>query len=170
MASVVRTVQARAGDRTFVVRVLDDSAVSVEGIEGTFTVARVDRHAYRVTRAEGAERGEASRLVWARVDGPGGVVWATANGDTIEVALETSARPARPTVAAVGSLAAPMPATVVSVRVKPGDAVTRGQTLALLEAMKMELPLRAPADGVVRAVHCQPGELVQPGPPLIELD
>lgn len=170
MASVVRTLRARTGDRTLVVRVLDDSAVSIEGVEGTFTVARVDRYRYRVTRAEAPNGSEASMLVWARVDGRGGKVWATAHADTIEVAVETAARAARPTVASAGSLAAPMPATVVSVRVKPGDAVTQGQTLALLEAMKMELPLRAPADGVVRAVHCRPGELVQPGPPLIELD
>jgi biotin carboxyl carrier protein len=39
----------------------------------------------------------------------------------------------------------------------------------MLEAMKMELPLRAPHDGVVRAVHCTPGQLVQPGIPLVEL-
>jgi biotin carboxyl carrier protein len=36
--------------------------------------------------------------------------------------------------------------------------------------MKMELPLRAPADGKVTAVNCQAGELVQPGAPLVELD
>jgi biotin carboxyl carrier protein len=35
--------------------------------------------------------------------------------------------------------------------------------------MKMELPVRAPGDGVVAAVHCAPGDLVQPGTPLIEL-
>ena len=35
--------------------------------------------------------------------------------------------------------------------------------------MKMELPLRAPADGTVTAVHCRAGELVQPGVPLVEI-
>ena len=44
-----------------------------------------------------------------------------------------------------------------------------GDTLVILEAMKMELPLRAPADGRVTAVHCQPGQLVQPDTSLIEL-
>ena len=42
--------------------------------------------------------------------------------------------------------------------------------LIALEAMKMELPIRAPRDGVVKAVHCQPGELVQPGQVLLDLE
>jgi biotin carboxyl carrier protein len=67
-------------------------------------------------------------------------------------------------------LTAPMPARVVKVSVAPGERVAHGDTLALLEAMKMELPIRAPADGVVRAVHCQEGQLVQPEAPLIELE
>ena len=66
-------------------------------------------------------------------------------------------------------LSAPMPATVRQIRVGVGDAVRRGDTLIVLEAMKMELPVRANADGIVAAVRCAEGELVQPGLPLIEL-
>jgi 3-methylcrotonyl-CoA carboxylase alpha subunit len=69
-----------------------------------------------------------------------------------------------------GSLSAPMPATVVAVNVAPGDAVEAGAILILLEAMKMELPVRAPGDGRVKAVHCRPGELVQPDVVLIEFE
>jgi 3-methylcrotonyl-CoA carboxylase alpha subunit len=68
-----------------------------------------------------------------------------------------------------GSLTAPMPATVRRVAVKVGDTVTRGDTLVILEAMKMELPVRAPATGTIQAVHCHEGELVQPGLVLIEI-
>jgi biotin carboxyl carrier protein len=67
-----------------------------------------------------------------------------------------------------GSLSAPMPATVVAVHVAAGDAVVAGQTLIVLEAMKMELPVRAPGDGRVVAVNCQPGDLVQPDVSLID--
>ena len=66
-------------------------------------------------------------------------------------------------------LTAPMPATVLKILALPGTAVSRGDTLIILEAMKMELPLRASADGVVAAVHCREGELVQPDTILIEL-
>lgn len=69
-----------------------------------------------------------------------------------------------------GSLSAPMPATVVRVNTEAGARVKRGETLLVLEAMKMELPVRATADGVVTAVNCRVGELVQPGAPLVEVD
>nr|MBA3888450.1 3-methylcrotonyl-CoA carboxylase [Acidobacteriota bacterium] len=69
-----------------------------------------------------------------------------------------------------GTLSAPMPATVLRIQAAPGDAVSRGDVLIVLEAMKMELPVRAPSDGVVSSVNCQVGELVQPGTVLIEVD
>jgi 3-methylcrotonyl-CoA carboxylase alpha subunit len=69
-----------------------------------------------------------------------------------------------------GSLSAPMPATVRRVQAAAGDSVKRGDTLLVLEAMKMELPVRAPADGIVTAVHCREGDMVGPGTSLIEVD
>jgi biotin carboxyl carrier protein len=67
------------------------------------------------------------------------------------------------------SLSAPMPATVIKVLATPGAAVRKGDTIVLLEAMKMELPVRAPADGVVAAVNCRVGDLVQPDQILVVL-
>ena len=58
----------------------------------------------------------------------------------------------------------------LSILVKQGDAVTQGQTLVLLDAMKMELPIRAPADGVVTSVHCREGDLVPGDAPLVDLN
>ena len=68
------------------------------------------------------------------------------------------------------ALAAPMPATVILINVAPGQQVSRGDVMIMLEAMKMELPIRAPRDGRVKAVACERGELVQPGTPLVELE
>lgn len=64
----------------------------------------------------------------------------------------------------------PMPASVVSVNVSCGDTVKQGDTLIVLEAMKMELPIRAPRDGVVATLHCAKGDLVQPGVNLLEFE
>jgi biotin carboxyl carrier protein len=69
---------------------------------------------------------------------------------------------------ALRTLTAPMPATIVTVHVKAGDGVAKGQVLMLLEAMKMELPIRAPGDGVVSAVHGREGQLVDADAVLVE--
>ncbi|WP_019144209.1 acetyl/propionyl/methylcrotonyl-CoA carboxylase subunit alpha [Aeromicrobium massiliense] len=66
-------------------------------------------------------------------------------------------------VVAAGSLLAPMPAAVVSVAVAAGDRVERGQTVLVLEAMKMQHTVAAPADGVVTEVHVSAGSQVESG-------
>ena len=68
------------------------------------------------------------------------------------------------------ALAAPMPATVATVNVKIGQQVLQGDVLIMLEAMKMEMPIKAPRAGRVKAIACQPGDQVQPGMPLLELE
>lgn len=65
---------------------------------------------------------------------------------------------------------APMPATVRKVLAQPGQRIGKGDTLVIVEAMKMELPLRASADAVVKAVRCREGELVSPDAVLVELE
>ena len=69
----------------------------------------------------------------------------------------------------IGTLTAPMPATVLRIQAKPGAVVKKGETLLVLEAMKMELPLRSPQNGTVAAVHCSEGQLVQPGVTLVDI-
>lgn len=96
-------------------------------------------------------------------------IWIFHDGQVFEVPTDAE-RSRRRTTYAHGSLSAPMPATVVAVNVARGDAVRRGDVLIVLEAMKMELPVRSPGDGTVVAVHCRPGELVQPNVSLIDLE
>ena len=68
-----------------------------------------------------------------------------------------------------GGLAAPMPGKVVSFSVKAGDIVTKGQTLAVMEAMKMEHTIAAPADGTVEELLFAPGDQVAEGAALLTL-
>ncbi|EJD41813.1 hypothetical protein AURDEDRAFT_153044 [Auricularia subglabra TFB-10046 SS5] len=69
-----------------------------------------------------------------------------------------------------GSIRSPMPGVVVDVRVTPGARVERGQTLVVLESMKTEIPLRADAAGVVKAVACGKGDMVPEGRELVLLE
>jgi acetyl-CoA/propionyl-CoA carboxylase, biotin carboxylase, biotin carboxyl carrier protein len=71
--------------------------------------------------------------------------------------------------ASSGVLSSPMPGTVAAVSATVGEAVSAGQTLVVVEAMKMEHPLAAPFDGVVGAVHVQAGEQVGMDAPLVEV-
>ncbi|MCH8538055.1 MAG: acetyl/propionyl/methylcrotonyl-CoA carboxylase subunit alpha [Alkalimonas sp.] len=68
-----------------------------------------------------------------------------------------------------GSLTAPMNGTIVAVLVEAGQPVKAGQTLVVMEAMKMEYSIKAPTDAIVKAVYFQAGELVQDGAELVEL-
>jgi biotin carboxyl carrier protein len=54
--------------------------------------------------------------------------------------------------------------------VRVGDHVEAGDTLVVLEAMKMEVPIRAPRAAIVRTIHCVEGQLVQPGMMLVDLE
>jgi 3-methylcrotonyl-CoA carboxylase alpha subunit len=98
-------------------------------------------------------------------------LWAYCAGAVFHEELNER-RPSLPQTLSLGtpkSLAAPMPATVAKVLVQPGSSVRAGATVVVLEAMKMELPIRATSDGIVAAVHCREGELVQGGAVLVEL-
>jgi acetyl-CoA carboxylase biotin carboxylase subunit len=83
-------------------------------------------------------------------------------------ARQAASKPRRSAASTGGALTAPMPATVIKVHVKAGDAVKKGDVLVVLEAMKMELPIRALGDATVAAVHCKEGELVPADATLVE--
>lgn len=107
---------------------------------------------------------------WAAVDGPR--TWVFLDGHTF--VIESSSRAERRAGPRPHddetALSSPMPAMVVAVNVSVGHDVAQGDVMVMLEAMKMELPIRAPRDARVKAIRCRPGELVQPGVPLLELE
>jgi biotin carboxyl carrier protein len=63
-----------------------------------------------------------------------------------------------------------MPGKVIKVNVSEGQEVRKNQSLLIVEAMKMENDIKAGAEGVVRKIHVQPGELVDSVKTLIELE
>ena len=83
--------------------------------------------------------------------------------------IDPAARAARQEGPA-GGFAAPMPGKVIAVLVEAGQAVKRGATLVVLEAMKMEHAITAPADGTVAAVHFKPGDQVEEGVELLSFE
>ncbi|MGB0176738.1 MAG: acetyl-CoA carboxylase biotin carboxyl carrier protein subunit [Owenweeksia sp.] len=71
---------------------------------------------------------------------------------------------------AINDLKAPMPGLVLSIDVKPGDSVSKGDALVVLEAMKMENVLKAASDAVVKSVAVEIGKAVEKNQILIEFE
>jgi biotin carboxyl carrier protein len=132
-------------------------------------VTRLGPGVYAVVRGAAPGEEEAGHdLVY--VAGPPGNTWAFSNGRVFRP-VEAGPPIARPHVpGSVQVLTSPMPATIVKVLAAPGQAVRAGDTLVIVEAMKMELSVRAPFDGVVKAIHCKEKEIVQPEQTLVELE
>ena len=93
----------------------------------------------------------------------------TARGATQIIAIDALVH-AGDTQTEGGRLTAPMPGKVVSFTVKAGDAVKKGQSLAVMEAMKMEHTIAAPADGTVAELLFAPGDQVTEGAELLRLE
>ena len=96
--------------------------------------------------------------------------WVFLDGRVYQVSDGGGGPPRRSRADEHDALTAPMPATVLAIHVAPGQRIGRNDVVMVLEAMKMELPIRSPRDGVVTAVGCRVGDLVQPGTKLVELD
>lgn len=128
----------------------------------TLSVTRIGDGAYRVHRLGRAE------VVYVATTG--GTGWAWWNGRVFRTSAQES-RPREQSSIRGGHqiVVAPMPATLLKVLVRDEQTVKKGETLVILEAMKMELPLRATADAVVKRVLCREGELVQADTTLVEL-
>lgn len=115
-------------------------------------------------------------------------ILATVEGETFEITPEETVAalpvaavsasvpaPAAPAAAvpaaAVSSARAvvsPLPGTIITISVKPGDSVNHGQELMVLEAMKMKNAIRATREGVVAAIHVSVGDTVRHGQALLE--
>lgn len=150
------------GKAEITVEIRESGAVDAQP-GGAFTTARLEDHLYRVTGQDGAT----SVVVVRDRD----ALWLFSNGSTWRVQVEANQDARRSSSAAPDhSLSAPMPATVVRVLVKAGQVVDQGEIVIVLEAMKMELSIRAPRAGTVAAIHCHEGDLVQPGLPLLDLE
>lgn len=138
--------------------------------EGAHCLVRVGERTFAIA----ATVGDAGRLD-LDVAGARRRVFAVRQGDRTYVWLDgevwtltkTDLRLRRAQPTAQGALDAAMPGRVLDVLVAPGDVVQRGATLLLLEAMKMELRIQAPADGTVVQVHVSPGAVVERGQLLV---
>ncbi len=167
----------RQGEREEKVRVRRvDGGYEVTVGERTYQVdalpARAGLHSLRI---EGAQHHHAHHEVAVRSQGEGTYWVSTAQGAGPVEVVDPLTYLATQAMSAQGGkrrkrVDAYMPGRVVAVLIKEGEAVTTGQGLVVLEAMKMENEIRAEHDGVVSKIHVQPGQAVDKGNPLFEME
>ena len=114
-----------------------------------------------------------------RVDDRTERVWVAVRGDTVfvhafgrswELVVVDPVERARAAADETDVVNAPMPGTVVTVAVGPGDAVTAGQPLVVIESMKMQSEIIAPRDGVVERLPFEVGDTFDRGATLVALE
>ena len=151
-------------------RLLDDDREWTASVDGqTVTLDDTGEPVVVSDAGDGRFRVEGTAISGVAAEA-GGVVWVSIEGDVFAFRISTArGRRGQSPARDQDALSPPMSATVVRILVAAGDAVRLGDTLVALEAMKMELPIRAPRDGIVRAILCHEGQLVQPGQLLVEL-
>ena len=114
------------------------------------------------------ERGEAMILDEYEAKAPVPSAPAPAAAVPVPVAAAPAAPAAAPAAAVSGTLIpSPLPGNILTINVREGDAVKAGDVLLLIEAMKMENEVTAPADGVVRQIAVSKGQVVATGDPLL---
>jgi biotin carboxyl carrier protein len=97
--------------------------------------------------------------------------WVTVNGQTLVLTKSSGMRRhGHGHHHAAGELTAPMPGQVRAVNVAQGDAVTKSQTLLVLEAMKMEIRIQSPHDGTVSKLFVEQGQTIEREQVLIEIE
>lgn len=95
--------------------------------------------------------------------------WVTVGGRTFVLTKSSASRRGLAAHEGSSELSAPMPGQVRTINIAPGDAVTKGQVLVVLEAMKMEIRMHAPFDGVVSSVDAKVGQTVEREQILVKL-
>lgn len=112
------------------------------------------------------------RRVTAYVSSENNRRWVTVNGQTFVLTKPAAGvrRGGHGHHHAAGELTAPMPGQIRAVNVNEGETVTKGQTLLVLEAMKMEIRVQASRDGVVKKLLVKQGQTVEREQILIEIE
>lgn len=90
--------------------------------------------------------------------------------EQVETTARTGAVSSAPVAEGLQVVTPVMPGKVVKVQVSEGESVEKDQTLVIVEAMKMENEMRAPSDGIVKKIHVSPGDFVNLGQPMVELE
>ena len=143
-----------------------DETIEVEIIRTDVERGRLDLRLIRLSDSQSVPES----VFTAYVSSDGAKRWVTINGQTVVLTKASGAQRRGSSHEHASGLTAPMPGLVRSVNVVEDESVVKGQTLMLLEAMKMEIRIQAKTDGVVKKLLVQQGQTVERDQVLIEIE
>ena len=155
------------GEQTYIVEINRDGEVTIDGDTFPIDLQAIDEVTYSLLMR--------NRSYEALVDTAGDELAVLLGGRmyTAQVLDERARRLLRAGGSGAPSgelmLKSPMPGLIVSIPVSEGQAVTKGQTIVVLESMKMENELKAPRDGTISSIKVTPRQSVEQGQPLVVL-
>jgi biotin carboxyl carrier protein len=148
--------------------------------QGEQLIAHANGKSYRLDMSMVGDGNAFSLFVDGRsydiiVDAKDGCTNVLVDGETVKVHVEDERERTASLVASARpkgkrKLTSSMPGIVVEIQVAVGDTVEDGQTLLILEAMKMQNPIQAEGGGAVVEIHVSEGDAIRTGAPLVDLD
>lgn len=161
--------KVQAGDQSFEIVTSDDGFI-VDGKPVRWDLSKIDDGYFHILlnnrsyRAEVVERDATGKNFVIKINGRN---YPVVLKDKFDLLLEKMGMNAN-AGAKVNNVRAPMPGLIIDLKVKDGDEVKAGDTLLILEAMKMENIIKAPGDAVVKSVKVNMGQGVEKNQVLIE--
>ena len=157
------------GDRSYVVEVEREGEIVQDGVTHQLDLRAVDQEGLYSLIVDN----KSYEALVEEVDGQlrvviDGTLYAVSVVDERAKRLSEAAGAFTPTCGELG-IKSPMPGLIVTVPVKEGDTIKKGQVVIVLESMKMENELKAPRDGVVTAIKVTPRQAVEQGQVLLTI-
>jgi len=157
---------ATIGERTYVIEINRDGEITIDGTPYPIDLRAIDAETFSLIMEHQSHE--------ALIEGDADVLAVLLRGRLYSVqVLDERARRLAPGGGGAGAHAgeivvkSPMPGLIVAVPVSEGEAVKKGQTIVVLESMKMENELKAPRDGTITAIKVAPRQSVEQHQPLV---
>lgn len=153
--------KVKVGDKEYTVKIVEEKEGALEiDVDGTKLTVSLES----LEKAAGTQQATVSQ-VEAKKEEAKPVAQPVA-----QPATPPPPPPAQQTQVAVGAITSRVPGKIKEVKVSEGQSVKRGDTVIIMESMKMEIEVKANKDGVVKAIYVKPGQFVTQGAPLVLIE
>jgi len=153
--------KVKVGDKEYTVKIVGEKEGALEiDVDGTKLIVSLES----LEKATGIQQAAVSQ-VEAKKEEAKHVAQPVA-----QPAIPPPPPPAQQTQVAAGAITSRVPGKIKEVKVSEGQSVKKGDTVLIMESMKMEIEVKANKDGVVKAIYVKPGQFVAQGAPLILIE